>query len=293
MNYHNACRNRISEGTMVMVLHVRSLSRRLSLVVAGLGVLVVALAGFAAGLAMRGALANDDEGVLYACVGERSGAVRMVAQGTACLRGETLIQWNVEGPTGPQGLTGAPGATGATGARGSQGSAGPAGPAGPQGLPGPAGALGPAGPEGPEGSAGPAGAQGPIGPPGEDGATGSQGPTGPQGAAGAAGAQGEAGASGPAGAPGISNYEVIQTNFPSLLFEQGDPPEEVTVLCGQGRRAFYTQLTNFVIGLSFSAGQPTATGDGWTFTVRWDDDPGETANLDEYSYVMICADVAT
>ena len=92
-------------------------------------------AGLVAGLLLRDAVAAPS-GVIYACKGERSGALRIVDAGTPCLRGESRMQWNVAGPPGPAGQPG------------SQGPIGPAGPVGPQG------------PEGPQGTAGAAGAPG-------------------------------------------------------------------------------------------------------------------------------------
>lgn len=85
------------------------------------------VAAFAAGLALRGVLANGNAAVIHACMGERSGSVRIVSAGTSCLRGELPIQWNVSGPAGPPGSVGA------------QGPVGPQGPPGPSGLPGDSG----------------------------------------------------------------------------------------------------------------------------------------------------------
>jgi hypothetical protein len=90
-------------------------------------------------------------GQIFACVGNVTGLVRIVAQNTTCPPFEHLVAWNVVGP------------------QGSAGPAGPAGPAGAAGAPGPAGLQGPAGTQG---SAGAAGAPGPAG------ATGPQGPAG-------------------------------------------------------------------------------------------------------------------
>jgi len=40
---------------------------------------------------------------IYACKGERSGAVRLVNGPNDCLRGEVLVTWNTVGSAGPQG----------------------------------------------------------------------------------------------------------------------------------------------------------------------------------------------
>src|SRR5215831_5062719 len=82
---------------------------------------------------------------IFACVNANSGAVRIVAQGTACRTPESLVTWNVVGPQGP------PGPAGPAGALGPPGPQGPAGPAGALGPPGPQGPAGPPGPPGPKG----------------------------------------------------------------------------------------------------------------------------------------------
>lgn len=135
-----------------MISRARELGWRLPLL--GLTIMAVALASFAVGIAVRGALAQPSTNTIYACKGERSGSVRLVNGPNDCLRGEVLVTWNVLGPVGPQGP---PGATGATG---------PSGPAGPQGPPGALGATGPQGLQGEQGPAGPEGPEGPEGPPG-------------------------------------------------------------------------------------------------------------------------------
>ncbi len=98
---------------------------------------VLAFAGVALG-AIPGA-----GGVISACYDKQSGQARIYdAAGGApkgCLKTETSISWNQQGPKGDRGDTGP------------QGPAGPAGPAGPQGSTGPAGPQGPAGPAGPAG----------------------------------------------------------------------------------------------------------------------------------------------
>ena len=111
------------------------------------GALVLAFAA----LPMRAAWSAT---TLFACVNVHSGRVKMVSAGTTCHHHETLMRWDVPGPTWPQGPAGAPGPVGPSGPAGTPGAAGPQGPAGapgPVGPPGLAGAPGPAGPPGPAG----------------------------------------------------------------------------------------------------------------------------------------------
>jgi len=89
---------------------------------------------------------------IFACVNANSGAVRIVAQGTACRTPESLVTWNVVGPQGP------PGPAGPAGAQGSAGRQGPAGPQGMRGERGEQGPYGPAGSPGPKGEPGQASA---------------------------------------------------------------------------------------------------------------------------------------
>jgi hypothetical protein len=71
-----------------------------------LAVLALLAAGIGVGLGIRDAFANNGGGVIYACKGDRSGSIRVVSNTNQCLRGETLISWNVEGPPGPAGAVG-------------------------------------------------------------------------------------------------------------------------------------------------------------------------------------------
>lgn len=48
-------------------------------------------------------------GVLYGCVREHIGLLRVVSQGQKCLPQERQISWNIQGPPGPVGPSGAPG----------------------------------------------------------------------------------------------------------------------------------------------------------------------------------------
>jgi hypothetical protein len=87
-------------------------------------------------LAIGGAsavLANGNSGnVIYACVNNASGTVKIVAADTVCHQNSTLVHWNQEGTPG---MDGAPGADGMDGAPGADG---PAGEKGDRGDPGPA-----------------------------------------------------------------------------------------------------------------------------------------------------------
>jgi hypothetical protein len=90
----------------------------------------------------------DDSGVITGCYDSRyrTGNLRIIDADGRCLRSETRITWNQEGPAGAQGPAGP------------QGEVGPAGPQGEPGAPGPEGPQGPAGPTGATGPQGPAGA---------------------------------------------------------------------------------------------------------------------------------------
>lgn len=96
----------------------------------------------AAGMAI-GSLAQAEipsGNVITACYLKNGGTLRVVDATTAtCSSKETMLTWNVQGPTGAQGTQGLQGPIGLTGP------AGPTGPSGPMGL---AGATGPAGPAG-------------------------------------------------------------------------------------------------------------------------------------------------
>jgi Collagen triple helix repeat (20 copies) len=134
--------------------------------------LVVALitAIFAGSVILANAVTS---GVIYACVNNGSGAIKIVGPNDTCASNWTLISWNQQGPSGSVGPTGATGPVGATGAEG---------PTGPTGATGADGPLGPTGPMGPTGATGAEGATGASGPTGPTGATGATGPTGAAGA---------------------------------------------------------------------------------------------------------------
>ena len=121
-----------------------------------LGLVPLALA--AAALAGQSSGHRRANGVIFACAKRHGGRLRVVANPSACRRGEVPLSWNVQGPAGARGATGPAGPAGSAGPAGVRG---PAGPTGQQGAPGangaqgPRGATGPAGPQGPQGPAGP------------------------------------------------------------------------------------------------------------------------------------------
>ena len=81
-------------------------------------------------------LANGNSGnVIYACVNNSSGTVKIVAADKVCSEGWTLVNWNQEGTPGTDGADGTDGVDGAQGAEGPEG---PAGEKGDKGDPGPA-----------------------------------------------------------------------------------------------------------------------------------------------------------
>ena len=118
-----------------------------------LGFVPLALAAVA--LAGQSSGHRRSNGVIFACAKKHGGGLRVVANPSACRRGEVALSWNVQGPAG---------ARGATGASGPAGPAGAAGPAGTRGATGPQGLPGANGAQGARGATGPAGPQGPAGP---------------------------------------------------------------------------------------------------------------------------------
>jgi hypothetical protein len=86
-------------------------------------VVAAAVAAIAAG-GVAYATIPDGGGVFHACV-SGLGTIRLIdpSTGGKCLKGETAVQWNQQGPQGPQGPQGIQG------------------PRGPQGPPGPAGSI--------------------------------------------------------------------------------------------------------------------------------------------------------
>lgn len=175
-------------------------------------------------------------GLIYACVNNSSGTIKVVSATTSCATNEIQLVWNAEGVTGPVGPTGPTGPTGATGATGAQG---------PTGATGPQGPIGPTGPQGPTGATGATGTTGPTGPKGD---TGAQGPTGPAGA----------------------TAGVLMTGYVSVptgsLFSPGHA--DVTTPCPAGRHVTGGQAwatpTYLPLGIPrIDAVEPTADLTGW------------------------------
>ena len=50
--------------------------------------------------ALRGTALAQTQGVIYACVNNKTGSLYLVSQNAPCKTGETKMQWNVTGPTG-------------------------------------------------------------------------------------------------------------------------------------------------------------------------------------------------
>jgi hypothetical protein len=149
--------------------------------------LFVALGGRSYAAVRAGRPGKGDDDVIYGCLGENTGRLRVV-DGPA-RRGslETPISLNRRGEAGRRGRDGDDGQRGKAGEDGARGATGPAGRDGVNGA---------AGRNGADGAAGPAGRDGVDGAPGEDGAAGRDGV---DGAAGRDGATGPAGETGPAG----------------------------------------------------------------------------------------------
>lgn len=98
-----------------MSVSSRALSRSLqALLGTRLGVIVVlgaALVG-TTGVGFAGALTT---GLIYACVNNSSGTIKVVSATTTCANNEILLVWNGDGTQGPAGPTGPTGATGPAG----------------------------------------------------------------------------------------------------------------------------------------------------------------------------------
>jgi Phage Tail Collar Domain/Collagen triple helix repeat (20 copies) len=144
--------------------------------------LVVALVG----TTMIGLAAATTAGVIYACVNNSSGTIKIVAATDTCPANWTALSWSDQGSAGATGATGATGPAGATGATGPAGATGAAGTNGTNGTNGATGATGAAGATGAVGASGPQGPTGATGPQGAKGDTGASGATGPAGPAGTA-----------------------------------------------------------------------------------------------------------
>jgi type VI protein secretion system component Hcp len=106
--------------------HVLPALRRSPALAALVGVLVLAMGGFA----VAGVLPGTGS-TIHACIQKNSGALRVVGSAKDCKKSERAISFAKQGP---RGRTGVPGPAGRDGA------AGPQGPPGPQGAPAPAAA---------------------------------------------------------------------------------------------------------------------------------------------------------
>ena len=73
--------------------------------------------------------------LLFGCVHQANGQLRMINPGEACASRERLVTWNIQGPKGDQGPPGPQGEPGNVGPRGEPGKTGPQGPPGAQGEP--------------------------------------------------------------------------------------------------------------------------------------------------------------
>ena len=91
----------------------------------GLAITFVALI---VGTTTIGLAAAATAGVIYACVNNNNGSLKIVTATDACPANWSSLSWNQEGPPGPTGAAGPTGATGATGATGPTGATGSAGP---------------------------------------------------------------------------------------------------------------------------------------------------------------------
>jgi len=116
-----------------------------------LAALVVLVMSAVGGAAMISSAAAPQNAVIYACVRNGNGQVRIVSSSSACSNAEVAVQWSVIGPQGP------------AGAAGPQGPIGPEGPAGSPGATGLTGADGPKGPQGEQGIQGEPGLAGASG----------------------------------------------------------------------------------------------------------------------------------
>lgn len=89
-----------------------------------LGVLGLMLIGFLLGTGATAIIHAQNSNVIYACVGQIGGLVRIVQSPNGCRALENPIQWNVQGQTGPQGPQGNPGPQGPPGVPGAPGISG-------------------------------------------------------------------------------------------------------------------------------------------------------------------------
>ena len=87
-------------------------------------ILAAALAAAVALAFLINSVATGADSRIHACVGKKSGAVRIVAAGKRCKKGERRVTWQRVGPVGAPGTAGSDGATGPQGATGTTGAPG-------------------------------------------------------------------------------------------------------------------------------------------------------------------------
>jgi hypothetical protein len=90
----------------------------------GVTVTLCACAALAVGAAVSLGQGSTSDDALRACVLKKSGAVRLVAAGGRCRRGERVVTWNIRGRAGTAGAEGTRGAQGGAGPTGARGAAG-------------------------------------------------------------------------------------------------------------------------------------------------------------------------
>ena len=104
--------------------------------------MTVAMVAAIVGTTAMGFAAATTAGVIYGCVNNASGMVKIVGADDACPPNWTALSWSQQGGGGEVGATGA---TGPTGPTGPSGATGPVGPTGATGANGATGATGPGG----------------------------------------------------------------------------------------------------------------------------------------------------
>src|SRR6266545_5030478 len=83
--------------------------------------IALALAAAIVGTSTVGFAGAITTGLIYACVNNSSGTIKIVSATTSCANNEILLVWNGEGSQGPTGATGPEGPTGPTGPTGATG----------------------------------------------------------------------------------------------------------------------------------------------------------------------------
>jgi len=132
-----------------MVFLARSLSSSVRTLLVSRFAIVITLVAAIIGASTVGLAAAVTSGMIFACVNNSSGTLKIIGSNDTCPNNWTLLTWSQQGgaqgpagPTGPTGATGPTGPTGATGATGASGASGATGPTGPTGATGPTGPAG-------------------------------------------------------------------------------------------------------------------------------------------------------